>query len=163
MDINIYTQKFFRLLLLTGVVLFLVAFVGMLYIFSRFLIDDYKRDMAWRETLSPLPQETIEKLCEIFNLRSGERRCNTSKQVYSYQFYGDVYRFLYEAPEMQDDPLPTFDEVEELIGEYKQGCNSFEDGYFYCWYKFSGEDEDPITLYFDENEILFMFVSRHLE
>lgn len=162
MSIEKVTEKIATTIAIVGSIVFLGGCLAILGIFMQFAISDYQSDLKWKETLTPLHPDTVNDLCDVFELNWMDRRCKLSKKVYRFEFYGEVYgRFYYDLDRGNASPL-SFDEVEALIGQYNQGCNEdYEESY--CWYDFSGTNEDPIILFFDENGILDFLHSRHLD
>ena len=150
------------MLLILILVFFAAACILTIIIFISFGVHDYRQEMAWRETLTPLPSDTIEYLCSTFELNPSDRRCKPSKEIYSYQYYEEIVLSYFRDRPNYDPTRPTYIEIEKLFGRYNQGCTYYEEYEdTFCFYDFSGKDEDPITLYFDQDGILQAFHTRH--
>lgn len=127
MQINQIGKHIPKVLGIAIIVVVSLACLGATILYAAFSLEDYKNEMALREKLTPLSQETIENLCEIFDLSSSDSRCNPRRKVYGYQFYGDTYRKFFRIPDRKDGIPATYNEVEEIIGIYNQGCETFDE------------------------------------
>ncbi|MFT3890787.1 MAG: hypothetical protein QM730_04065 [Anaerolineales bacterium] len=134
------------------ILMMLIAVAAILLSAERFL---YRRN--WEKETSPLPRETIDKLCKSLSLDESEQVCNPSKRIYAYDF-SQVLREYFPLEDAMETPKNsatiTFQQVENIIGEYKIKCQEVVDlpasgySYFRCFYDLRGDDYWIDTFYF---------------
>jgi hypothetical protein len=115
-----------------------------------FFIDGFMQTVTWREHTIPLSQEVLDDLCNKFELGPEDERCDDSGG----DVYGpDFYDLLYKSFTPKDQPWATFEEVNEIVGNYQYKCEPpviFSEGesYYRCFYDFSGDKVYPFVIYY---------------
>ena len=130
---------------LVAIMVMLIAASAILLSTERFL---YRRN--WEKETSPLPTETIEKLCKSLSLDESEFVCDPSDKTYAYDF-SQVLR-EYFLP--KDSATITFQQVESVMSDYQIDCQDVVDlpangySYFRCFYDMRGDGYWLDTFYF---------------
>ena len=145
---------------LVVIMVLLIATSAILLSAERFL---YRRN--WEKETSPLPRETIDKLCKSLSLDDNDSVCNPSKKIYAYDF-SQVLREYFPLEDPMETPKNsatiTFQQVENIIGDYQIECQDVVDlpangySYFRCFYDLRGDSYWVETFYFySPEETLF--------
>ena len=119
----------------------MIAFAFMMILlFSFFIYIEYSLSTKWMQKTSPLNSYTIEDLCIRLDIEK-EKICQDDypKPVYAPNFFP----YIREIIQPKNGEWATFEEVEELIGEYKveQTDPNFEKGvnYYRVLYDLKGD------------------------
>jgi len=141
----------------------MIAFVAVLAYFFFFVNSCVPKD-DWKKKTSPLPKETVTSLCTKLLLTSTHSLCDGSNDVYASDFSRVIRdRFPLEDPMETPKSKATisYDEVQEVLGEYNQGCQDVVHlsvsnySYFRCSYDLRGDDYwiDAFYFYSPENTL----------
>lgn len=104
----------------------------------------------WHDQTTPLSVETINILCENFNLDDNHSLCNHENPIYG----PDYYQVIRETFMPKNGDFASYDEVEERLGEFNYYCGqvaflkSRNYSYFRCRYDLRGDREFIIGIYF---------------
>jgi hypothetical protein len=134
-----------------GIIISILLLLGICVI-VRF-VSISQQDSLLRASTSPLPLETIDILCNNFEIDENHKLCDGEKDIYSWDF-SDIF---------QDSLLPkegnpaTYEEVERTLGVFKYECEPVvhqADGlsYFRCSYDLIGDRIHHISIYFSHPE-----------
>jgi len=132
--------------ILIGGFFIVICLIGYYYFQSR--------QEDWKEMTTPLPANSVETLCENFNIRSSQL-CNGTHEVYGPDFYNIIRETFqpYEEYQVESNQAATYDEVEKKIGIFQYECDnvvyqadSFT--YFTCFYDLRGDRVSTILIIF---------------
>ena len=117
-----------------------------------FGIDGYLEAVRWRDKTSPLDPKTVKYFCELLELPPDDPLCMPKEETYAPQ----LYPFIIQKLQPENGEWATFNDVEEILGQYKDRCSQIwveSDGfeYFDCRYDLRGDEVYPISIYFYPN------------
>jgi len=126
--------------ILIGVLL--VGLIG----FCVFSYENNYRE-RWTSRTSPLPDSTIEDLCDRLELDENDRLCKLEKDIYA----ADFYSIIEEKIQPKDQEWLDIEQVNELLGEYLEDecfATPVNEKYIECDYDIRGDKVFYITARF---------------
>jgi hypothetical protein len=129
--------------------------IAMLYYLVKFSITVYTIIKAhdariaesydYTKRTTPLPQNTINDICEKFALNPNDVRCQPGAIVYGPDFFKEIKKYFHDLPK-QENIVPI---VDKNLGTYLVACEiTDKNGGQGCRYDLRGDGKYTIIIYF---------------
>lgn len=135
----------------SGLLIILSVLCGLDILALTYLSGNAIDDKPWRADTSPLPAETVNDLCQAFQLSKDHSLCQSEKTVFADEFFPLIKKAL---PVNQ----VTYEEMDEKLGKYqvRKGptFHVVAEGisYYRVWYDLRGDGVTMIIYYFYEED-----------
>ncbi len=114
----------------------------------------------WKKNTTPLPEKTINILCENFELDQKDALCNHKRMIYAPDFFSVIRKSLRPEIEFGWDAanMVTYQDVDNKLGLFKFECEPLTSqdhpklDYFRCGYDLRGDGVSIIGIYFKHPE-----------
>ncbi|MBN2501590.1 MAG: hypothetical protein JXB38_12485 [Anaerolineales bacterium] len=116
--------------------------------FNKMNQEVYERHL---QSTAPLDTETVLDLCEKLDLEKTDPLCDLEVEIYAVDYAQVLYKRL-------NVETTTFDDVDEILGDYTDECYTYDSGITGCRYDLKGDGKFLCSASFDERGLLEEFL-----